>query len=192
MKRYINELPVVIDVEISVDHPILHVENSYVAASVDLSEFDLPNGPVISKNKKYITQVMVDDFESFMDYVEILCEETYGLIGVYKHVSSDHSHYYNYLAKDNNGNIIVKLRLRLRISNHLAKRSKSQKWNKKNELNSEKLHELLSDEEIAKLDVYPKSIIINSEVFDSYESAMKRVNSVISHAVEVMKSKSNH
>lgn len=37
MKRHIKELPVVIDIEISTDHPILHVEDSDVAASVDLS-----------------------------------------------------------------------------------------------------------------------------------------------------------
>lgn len=191
MKRMITSNtsePVVIDVEIFADHPLLHLDldDPEVVASVDLTKYSFPDRPVISKDKARVVQWMVDDFESFMENVEWLCEEDLNLVGVYRNVSDDHSYYYNYLAKDENGKIIAKFRLRLRISNHLPKRSKSQRQNKKAELDSEKLHELLSEQDISKLTTYAKVIIVNDEKYDSYEEAFDDVKSILEHAVEVM------
>lgn len=156
-----------------------------IAAS-DISRFKLPEGPVISDNREELTQQMIDDFEAFMDDVEILCEENYGLIGTYKNISNDHSHYYNYLAKDENGNIIVRFRLRLRASNHLPKRTKQQQQNKKAELQSEKLRSLLDDSQIKKLRPHTLIITINDKRVPSYQAAFEQIDEVIGHAVEIM------
>lgn len=174
----------ILDIQIITDHPIFHTDFQHVAAAVDVSILDLPNGPVISKDRNKITQQMVDDFESFVLTIEDLCEEVYGLVGTYKNVSDDHSHYYNYIATNANGEIIVDLRLRLRISNHPSKRSNTQKQHKKEELLFSKLQQLLSEQEISRLMPYVKLITINDELFEIYEEAMEHVDSVIEHAVE--------
>lgn len=188
MKRYIKEtnmLPIVVNIDVIADHPILD-PNYTVAASEHLPKNPLPSGPVISKDRNRITQRMIDDFESFMDNIEWLCEETYGLIGTYKNVSEDHSHYYNYLAADEDGNIIVKFRLRLRISNHKAKRTEQQQRNKKEETESARLKELLTDEQIKKLRSYAKLITVNDEEYSSYEDAFDDIDNIVGDAVEVM------
>lgn len=72
MKRYIkspNQFVPEIVIEVTTDHPILHVthfDDDHVAATVDLSKYDLPDRPVISKDKNRITQHMIDDFEAFV------------------------------------------------------------------------------------------------------------------------------
>lgn len=159
-------------------------------AAADISDFDLPKGKVISKYKEKVTQEMVDDFESFMDNVEILCEENYQLVGTYKNVSSDHSHYYNYLAQDDEGNIVVDIRLRLRISNHSPKRTKTQQQNKKQELRSEELKRLLTPDQIQNLRPHTVIITVNDSVYDSYEDAFADVDRRIGRAVEIMARKS--
>lgn len=193
MKRHIkssNQVVPEIFIEVTADHPILHVthfDDDHVAATVDLSKYDLPDRPVISKDRNKVTQWMIDDFDGFVEDVELLCEEDYGLMLIYQNESNDNSHYYSYLATDEDGTVIAKLRLRLRISNHRPKRSKAQESHKKEELQSEKLHELLDEDQILKLRNYTKVIVVNNEIYDSYSEAFERVNDVIAHAVEVMK-----
>lgn len=188
MKRYIRsaaDVPVTLDVVIFADHPILDPDFA-VAASNHVPKNPLPSGSVISKDKERITQRMIDDFDSFMDNIESLCEEIYGLIGTYKNVSDDHSYYYNYLATDEEGNIIVRFRLRLRISNHRAKRTEQQQRNKKEELESARLKELLTDSQIKNLTSYAKLITVNDAEYDSYEDAFDDIDQIIGNAVEVM------
>ena len=190
MKRYLNsDSYVSIDIEIFVDHPILHLDTQdpHVVASADISKYGFPNRPVISKDKNRIEGWMIDDFDAFMDDIEILCEEDYNLIGTYKRVSKDNSHYYNYLATDSEGRIIVDLRLRLRISNHEPVRTKRQQHNKKEELNFEKLHHLLNDQDISRLKNYSISIVVNDERYDNYEEAFADVNAIVQDAVTKMK-----
>lgn len=193
MKRYIKtsdqSVPEIL-IEVTTDHPILHVthfDDDHVTASVDLSTRDWPDRPLISKDRNRITQHMIDDYEGFVEDVELICEEDFGLILTYENTSDDLSHYYNYLATDEDGNVIVKLRLRLRISNHPPKRSKKQKQHKDEELSSEKLHELLTEEEIKSLTKYTKIITVNDETYSSYRAAYNDVRDIIAHAVEVMK-----
>ena len=186
MKHYFETQlhPVILNMEVEAYHPILDV-NSEISAS-DTSMFTLPSGQIISRDRTRITQQMIDDFDSFMDDVETLCEVNYGLIGVYKNVSNDHSYYYNYLAKDENENIIVKFRFRLRISNHEAHRSKQQQQNKKAELQSEKLNELLTEQQIRKLRSYTTTITINDEEYASYREAFDDIDRAVERAVEIM------
>ena len=82
--------------------------------------------------------------------------------------------------------------MRLRISNHPASRTPEQKKHKKEELNSPKLNDLLTYEQIRKLRKYPVTIIVNSEKFDSYGVAINFILDDIEDAVDVMRSKSKH
>lgn len=193
MKRWINNsnsVPI-IDIDIFTDHPLLHMDDfRHVAASVDLSEYDLPNRPVISKDRNRITGEMIDDFEAFVEDVESLCEDKYDLVLVYENVSPDLSHYYSYLVKDEDGEIIVKIRIRLRISNHLPKKSQKQKEHKKSELDSEALRNLLTEEEIINLDQYTLIITINDTKFDNYEEAFRYTSKKIARAIEVVRGRS--
>lgn len=190
--RKLSDLPLVLDIEVFTDHPIFHddmliqlIEQGLIVAS----DVKLPNGPVIERKKNRVTGTMEDDFESFVERIEDFCELKMKLIVTYKNASSNNSYYYNYLAKDAEGNIIVRIRLKLRISNHPAKRGSKQSYNKDQELASEKLHELLTQEQIDNLDTYPLIILVNSDKFDSYEDAYDYVTGRIQRAVEVMKTK---
>lgn len=192
MKRYIRTTDTtILDVIIYTDHPAFY-EGADVAAAIDVSKLNLPTRPVISKDLDKIEQWMIDDFESFMETVESICEENYGLIGVYKNVSDDHSHYYNYLATDGEGNIIIDFRLRLRISNHRPHRTREQQHEKSKELSSEELNRLLTEQEISRLKPYAQIITVNSDLYRTYEEAMTHVDSVIEHSVEVMKKNANY
>lgn len=178
----------ILDIEVTTYSPILTSDSeSEIAASSEAP--NLPKRPVISKDKNKIKQWMIDDFASFVESVESLCEQKYKLVGTYKNASKDNSYYYNYLAQDDAGNIIIDCRLRLRISNHDAHSTKEQQHNKKSELNSERLHELLTQQQIDKLTPYAKVIVINDEIFDDYDEAYFHVVDVIDHAVKVMKRK---
>ncbi len=193
MKRYTRNLPVVMDVEIIGYHPLLEfLETHNIAASIDLSEFELPSGQVISKEKERVTQEIKDDSEAFMDRVEFLCGDKLHLFGTYKNVSEDDSYYYNYFAKDSNDNIILDYRMRLRISSHNPKRSKQQKLHKKSELDSETLRRLLSEEEIQGLDAYSVYITVNDKTFTSYEQAFAFIVSRLQKAVQVMHSREKY
>lgn len=190
MKIYakkLNSTPLEFNVIVDIDSSLIYgFLDANIEGSIDLSDFNLPEGPVISKDRKRITQQMINDFECFVDDVETLCELNYGLKVTYTNISPDHSHYYNFLAKDADDNIIARFRFRLRISNHKAHRTKQQTQNKKSEINSPRLHELLTEEQITKLRVRSEDIVINDDYFDNYTEAFEYVDSVIRRSVEVI------
>lgn len=190
MKIYakkLDSIPLEFNVIVDIDSSLIYgFSDANIEGSIDLSDFNLPEGPVISKDRKRITQQMINDFECFVDDVETLCELNYGLEVTYTNISPDHSHYYNFLAKDADGNIIARFRFRLRISNHKAHRTKQQTQNKKSEINSPRLHELLTEEQISKLRVRSEDIVINDDYFDNYTEAFEYVDSVIRRSVEVI------
>ena len=183
----ILNLPLSFDICVYTDHPILHedAEIEISAASKEDVRNKLPKGPVISKDRKRITRLMIDEYESFVQRIEDTCEEVYDLVGTYTNESDDLSHYYNYLVRNAEGNIIAKFRIRLRISNHEPKRTKQQQHNKKEELNSEKLHELLSEQQISKMNPYPILVVVNDETFKSYEDAFDMIDERLQRAIEI-------
>lgn len=194
MKRYIRSQsiePLEINIDVFVESPFINPEelNQYIAAAYNADDFNIPEGPVISRDKNRITQQMISDYESFIDDVETLCEVNYGLILTYENESEDHSHYYTYLVKDDNGNIVARVRFRLRVSNHPAHRTERQKQNKKAEVESPKLKELLTDEQIRKMRSYSKEVVVNDSTFDSYHAAFDHVDKLIEHAIDVVKNK---
>ena len=106
MKRYIRDNCVVVDVDVSVYHPIFALADT-IAASHDLSQYKIPDSKVIAKDKERVTDLMKRDFASCMETVEDFCVENLGLVGTYKNTSKDDSYYYNYLATDESGCIIL-------------------------------------------------------------------------------------
>lgn len=182
------QLPLVFDIDVYTDYPVFDNDPEFaISASKQDIKSKLPKGEVISKDRNRITQRMIDDYESFVERIEDLCEEFYDLVGTYSDESNDYSHYYNYLVKDLDGNIIAKFRIRIRISNHSAKRTQQQQRNKKSELDSEKLHQLLTEQQISKIRSYPILIVVNNETFESYEEAFDSIDQRIQRAIEVIR-----
>ena len=138
-----------------------------------------------SKEKKRITQEMIDEFEAFVERIEDLCEDEYNLILTYKNASNDYSHYYNYLVKDEEGNIVAKFRIRLRISNHSAHRNEQQIKHKKEETRTEIIRQLLTQQQINKMRPYPILIEVNDEEFETYEDAFDTIDERLQRAIEI-------
>lgn len=156
----------------------------YIAAS-ELHGIHIPDGELMSGIRGDIpSEQMVADYEDFIEAVEDLLQDYYGLILVYKSKSVDYSKYYNFLACDESGNALFRIRLRLRISNHNPRRSKESQKHKKEEKESEKLLNLLNGRPMPK--AYPKSIIVNSTEFNSYEEAFKYIDSEVVRWIDVM------
>lgn len=182
------QLPLVFDIDVYTDYPVFDNDSEFeISASKQDIRSKLPKGEVISKDRNKITQRMIDDYESFVERIEDLCEESYDLVGTYSDESNDYSHYYNYLVKDLSGNIIAKFRIRIRISNHSAKRTQQQQQNKRSELDSEKLHQLLTEQQISRIRSYPILIVVNNETFESYEEAFDSIDERIQRAIEVIR-----
>ena len=182
------QLPLVFDIDVYTDYPVFDNDAEFeISASKQDIRSKLPKGEVISKDRNKITQRMIDDYESFVERIEDLCEESYDLVGTYSEESDDYSHYYNYLVRDLDGTLIAKFRIRIRISNHPAKRTQQQQRNKKSELDSEKLHQLLTEQQISKIRSYPILIVVNNETFESYEDAFDSIDERIQRAIEVIR-----
>lgn len=201
MKRQLRtaSLPIVINIDVIADHPLFHIDENLlsdsdsVAASVDISNYDIPTRQVIARDKEKIEQWMIDDFEAFVDSIESLCETEYGLELVYENESDDLSHYYSYLAKDDDSEIIAKIRIKLRISNHPPKRGSGQKQLKKKEQKFvEEWVKLNTKEKVNSIDAHPIILTVNNIAFDSYEEAFYRADKLISKGVEVLKRKAKY
>lgn len=150
--------------------------------------YNIPDGEVISGLRSaIITDKIEIDYEAFIESLEDLLTEYYGLELFYKNRSDDYSHYYSFLAKDkDSGKIYFKLRLRLRISNHDPHRSDASQKHKKEETETERYKELTKD---AAKDPkpYTKVITVNKEQFSNYEEAFIALDNEIAKWVEIMK-----
>ena len=186
MKNRFNSIPLTLDTEVFVDHPIFHATVQEIESATDLSKYTIPKGKMISKDKARVTCRMICDFEEFVERVEDLCEDNLGLMLTYRNKSSDHSHYYDYLATDSKDNVVASFRLRLRISNHEPKQSKEQCDFKNDKSASEKLHELLPEYQIAEFIKYPKIIIVNDSYFNDYDDAFEASAKIIEESVSTL------
>lgn len=156
-------------------------------AAASYKGFNIPDGEVISGIKGAIIAGQIEnDYEAFIQSLEDLLTEYYGLILTYASKSEDHSHYYNFLAKDpKTGNVLFRFRLRLRISNHPAHRSKESQIHKQEEENTDRYKELTKD--ITKDPrPYVKYITVNKEIYDTYELAFIDIDRQVAEWVSVM------
>lgn len=163
---------------------VVFEDDSYVAASTYKGLY-VPDGDIISGDKDAeLPPEVVADYNAFIVSVEDLCIDYYGLELTYLNFSDDLSNYYNFLAKDEYGNPILKFRLRLRVSNHPAHRTKLQQQNKKAEESSE---ELLRFTHGKKLKKYSVDFVVNDKTkYESYMDAFVALDNLISRAIEVI------
>lgn len=149
--------------------------------------FEIPDGEVISGIKSaIITDQIEADYHAFIESVEDLLTEYYGLELSYTNQSPDQSNYYAFFAKDKNtGKMYFKFILELRISDHDPQKSKASQAHKKEDTETEKYKELTKD--ISKDPrPYSKIITVNSETYDSYETAFIDIDKNVERYTEVM------
>lgn len=179
IKNTTIKFPYEFDIEV-----VVELDSEYVAAS-EYKEFHLPDGPLISSDRtKVVTDQMEQDYEDFIEAVTSLLEDRYHMLVVIHDSYPDYSNYYNVLARDSDGNLLFKFRLKLRISTHKAKRSHGSQKHKKDETKVPEWNEVLNGKPMP--EIYPKTIFVNSEQFETYEQAFMRIEDVVEHCLEVM------
>ena len=173
-------LPILFDMVVDV----IFDNNPYIAAATYKGLY-VPDGELISGDKDAeLPAEVVADYNAFVVSVEDLCIDYYGLELTYLNFSEDLSNYYNFIAKDQNGNPVLKFRLRLRVSNHPAHRTKSRQHNKKEEETSEELLRFTKGKELKK---YTIDFVVNNKTkYESYLDAFIELDNRIARAVEVL------
>ena len=153
----------VLNILILADHPILHLTSG--THSIDFSNYGFSTDSSLSMLQARVKGWMIDDFESFVDDIESLCEYNYKLAGCYKHVPNKVSNFYKYVVKDSNDTFDLEFKIKLKISNRTSKGFQS---------NAEELTSL------KKLSWYLKAISINNELVSfNYEDAFEHIDSLL-------------
>ena len=186
MKRLIKDkncLEFDICVEVYVDETIFLIEGS----TVDTSKFNIPSGPVISKFADKIGSQMVVDYDTFVENISDFIEDNLGLELIYTSASKNNSRYFSFIARDDDGNIYLRFRLRLRISNHNPHSTKQQNALKKREEEEILKQGKLTEYQLRKMQKLTKSIIVNNETYNSYEDAFIDIASQAEEWVDKMK-----
>ena len=183
MKRYIvaatskniTKFNIVVELE--------YIPSDEVAAAT-YKGFTVPDGPVISGLPDAILDSQaLADYEAFIESIQDLITEYYKLQIYYKNSSKDHSYYFDMLAKNDAGEIILDFDFTLRVSNHNPHRTAQSESHKKER--KEALKQITSKA----TKPITKNIIVNDTIFDSYEDAYVKVDTVIESVVAVMKRK---
>lgn len=183
MKRYIHS-----DSINSLEHIDIVVEIEYfyngtdrIAAS-EYKGFYVPDGPIISGLPDAVLgSQALQDYADFIESVQDLMTDYYGLHIYYKNESKDHSFYFGSVIKDDAGNVIADFDFTLRVSNHDAHRSNESQHNKKER--QSKLSEVTHGKKTRPI---TRSIVVNDEKCKDYFEAYEKVDEVVSRAVEVM------
>lgn len=165
------------------DHMVIDMDaiiclDDSIEASADPSNYCIPDGLVISDIRNKSPQ-MIADYDAFVETIEDLLIDYYGLELTYFNDSNDNSRYYNFLAKDENGNAKIKFRFRLMISNHYPHRTELSQKYKKEEKQSPELKKSVSQENIYKMKPYTQIIVVNGKEYSTYEEAFKSIDSKI-------------
>lgn len=171
-KRHIS-----IIVEIDINDP-----TSEPVAAATYKGFYIPEGPLLPEEKGAIigTQAL-EDYHAFIESVEDLFTEYYGLEIYYKNDSPSHSYYFGLLAKNSDGSIILDFDFTLRVSNHPAHRSKQSQHFKKERQAA--LKELSGQKKPQPVTRY---IIVNNNTFSNYMDAYFKVDEEIKEVVDKM------
>lgn len=189
MVRYINSAQTgsnPLEFEIIVN--IVSGQVSKEVAAATYKGFEIPDGEVIPGDKDAIlTDQIIADYEAFIESVEDLLTEYYGLELLYQGNSPDYSHYFSFLAKDKDtGKLYFKFRLRLRVSNHDSHRSKESQRHKKEETQTDAHKKLITDAG-KKPKAYTKNVIVNNKECDTYEEAFIDIDEKVEQWIKIMK-----
>lgn len=145
--------------------------------------FDIPEGPLLPADKDAaIDTQALDDYHSFVESVEGLLTQYYGLELYYKNDSEYNSFYYGMLAKNADGSILFDFDFTLRVSTHPAKRSKeSQKAKKEQEA---QLKQITNGDLTRPLRL---SVVVNDKRFKDYMSAYLFIDKQVQSKIAIMK-----
>ena len=178
MKRVINNK---IEKEFIIE--VILTETQDVAAAT-YRGFSVPDGPVIDGTKGVVLSAQViADYEAFIVSIEDLCTEYYGLKIIYQNASEDYSHYYSFLATDDEGNVKLKFRLRLRVSNHPAHRSKLSQKHKKEETQSPEYKKYVVGKPPQPLF---RQILVNNQEYSNYVQAFADICNILDECMETL------
>lgn len=174
-----DSTPYIFNIDVVMD---IYPYYSEMIAASEYKGYTFPDGELPSSDKhiKWSDQTIAD-YDSFLESVEDYLVDTYDLEVYYRNYSEEHSMYFGMLAKDNNGNILFKFNLRLRISNHSAHRSQASQRYKK-----EEKHELAKITKNKKLQPIVRYVVVNNTEFRSYLDAIIYIDDVIDEVMMKM------
>lgn len=164
MKRYIREnidilkLQVIVEVEFSED-------SKSIAASYDSERFKDSELPPAAKDALIDSQVLAD-YHAFVETLEDLITDYFGLQIYYKNDSPYNSFYFGVLAVDDEGNYILDCEAAIRISTHDTHRTPESEKHKVDQKN-----ELKKLTKGKRLQPVRRNIIINDHEFENYDEA---------------------
>ena len=186
MKLYVKAEtyePMVFNVEVEIASP-LPVDCS--ALNLHGIDLNVPDGDVISPERHLINSQAIADYEAFVENLEILLEDYYELELYYKNASENNSWYMSFLAKDAGGKVLAKFNVRLRISNHPARRTAQQKKQKKEEKQQLMRYKGLTQSQLNKIRPFTKSIVVNSETYADYDEATMAIDEAMMKWIETL------
>lgn len=180
-----NKDPLDFDITASIfiDSAIFPIAGS----TVDTSQFSIPSRPVISKFEKEIGLQAIVDYDDFIENITNFIEDYLELELIHTNASKKRSRYFSFIARDEDGTIYLRFRLRLRISNHNAHSTKQQKLQKKHETEQILKEEKLTEYDLRKMQKLTKSIIVNNETYSSYTDAFIDISEQAEEWVEKMR-----
>lgn len=171
MKTYVKSakvttIPMHFDIEVEIEYFDTQAQGIQVTAS-EYKGFQIPDGPLLSGVPGAVidSQALID-YEDFIESVTDLITDYYDLDIYYKNTSPDHSNYFGMLAKNAKGEIILDFDFTLRVSNHDPHRSAQSQQHKK-----ERKAALNKITKNKKTKPITHSIIVNSEIYDTYIEA---------------------
>lgn len=182
MKRYIKENNNLFRLRVVVEVEFLSEAES-VAASYDSERFNNSELPPAAKDALIDSQVLAD-YHAFVETLEDVMTDYFGLELYYKNDSPYNSFYYGALAVNDEGDYILDCEATIRISTHDPHRT--------SESEKEKAKQKAKLNEIAKgkrLQPVRKNIVINDKEFSNYEDAYEFAFSQIERAASVLNRK---
>lgn len=149
---------------------------------------NIPDDEVISELRSaIITNKIEVDYASFIESLEDLLTEYYGLELVYEDEYQDYSYYYSFIAKEKeSGKLFFKFTLRLRISNHSAYRSDASQAHKTEDIQTARYKELIRDISNGSRS-YTQNIVVNTETYRSYEAAFVDIDDQVDRFMKKQK-----
>lgn len=182
MKRYIKcteensivKIAVIVEIEIP-------TSPTQVAAGTRTGQ-ELPKGELLPSEKDVlISSQALEDYHSFIESVEDLISDYYGLDIYYKNDLPDNSWYFGFIAKNSDGTPVIDFEATIRVSNHPSHRSPESQANKQKQKAA--LKEYVGD---IKLKPIRKTILVNKDQFASYEEAYDAVDQLVEGVNKVL------
>ena len=182
MKRYIPTSSDIPKLQIIVEVEFVN-ETESVAASYELENLRNSKLPPAAKDALIDSQVLAD-YHAFVETIEDLMTDYFGLDIYYKNDSPYNSFYFGALAVDSTGKYILDCEAVIRISTHDPHRTPESIKEKMKQ--QAKLKDVTNG---VKLQPVRKNIIINDESFSNYDEAYEFVFPIIERAAEVLNRK---